>query len=302
MHVVGSSAKSERGKVVVTPNDEGSIVLQAKFISLEREEFLVTAQTDGVHIWNDAGTEHLSFVPAQECTKGSETTPDFFLRGIDSIAGSPYFFVGTCEGNMARIYFDGNKNADVEQVICSDNDCVVAVSCSSDSVLSAHDDGAAVLWDSERTSPDFQFNGPASCTAASLRANFVVVGYANGTVRVWRKTTRTLEHEIFAHARCVTALDMHPTLNMFATVGQDTCVHVWKIPDGAAAGKKNISEQQQDDEEDDGTKKKNVIQMSVVHTDNVEDALLTGVQFARDGSTDLAVSAYDLNQLVVWRG
>jgi hypothetical protein len=69
--VPGPGASGVKGKTVVTPNDEGSVLLQAKFISLEREEFLVTAQTNGIHIWNDAGTEHLSFIPAKDCTKGS---------------------------------------------------------------------------------------------------------------------------------------------------------------------------------------------------------------------------------------
>jgi WD40 repeat protein len=192
---------------------------------------------------------------------------------------------GTSEGNVARIYFDGNKTAEVEQVIRSEHDCVVAISCASDSVLSAHDDGAAVLWDSEDTKPRYQFNGPDSCTAASLRANFVVVAYANGSVRVWRRSTRILEHEIFAHARCVMGLAMHPSMNMFATVGLDTCVNVWKIPDSANAGEGEAA-----------------AMMSVVHSESVEDAMLTGVQFARDGSADLAVSSYDRNSLVIWRG
>ena len=62
------------------------------------------------------------------------------------------------------------------------------------------------------------------------RGDTVIGGFACGHIRVFRIGVKAAIVEISAHARCVTALAIHPSLPLFASVGEDTVLNVFNVP------------------------------------------------------------------------
>lgn len=89
--------------------------------------------------------------------------------------------------------------------------------------------------------------------------------------------------DVAAHSRCVVALDAHPTLPFFVSAGEDTLVHVFSLEQIRPAR----SEQSGN--------------LRLLFSSRREDAMLCGVCFARDGSNRIFATAYDRDELFVWK-
>jgi len=84
--------------------------------------------------------------------------------------------------------------------------------------------------------------------------------------------------EISAHSRNIGSIAFHPRLPVFASVGEDTFLHVWSLPDAEAKG---------------------TAEVELMFSSRADDALLCGVAFSEDGDKMVA-SAYDEPALLVW--
>jgi WD40 repeat protein len=164
-------------------------------------------------------------------------------------------------------------------------------------LVSADDSGTIVQWDAATLEPVATHAGAAAgvpVTCIAIRGDAIVAGYSDGHLRIFRaganKGARYMEAEIAAHARCVTALAMHPSRLTFASVGEDAVLNVWSLPELAA--------------DPAGGRAKVLLDM----TARIPDTILTGVQFASHGSAAAAsvphivVSAYDSHHLRVFLG
>lgn len=89
--------------------------------------------------------------------------------------------------------------------------------------------------------------------------------------------------DVAAHSRCVVALDAHPTLPFFVSAGEDTFVHVFSL------------------EQIRPTKSEQSGNLRLLFSSRREDAMLCGVRFARDGSNRILATAYDCDELFVWK-
>ena len=59
---------------------------------------------------------------------------------------------------------------------------------------------------------------------------YVVASYASGHLRVFNIRQQCLYIEAAAHSRAITGMDMHPSDNLFVTVGEDSILSVWSFP------------------------------------------------------------------------
>ena len=107
-------------------------------------------------------------------------------------------------------------------------------------------------------------------TALCLHGDNIVVGYISGHIRIFSAQMGQILFEIAAHGRCVTGLSAHPSKAEVSSCGEDQCLNVWSLPSARADA--------------------SVSSVELVYHDLVENALLTGMQWA-DGR--LYASAYD---------
>jgi WD40 repeat protein len=112
---------------------------------------------------------------------------------------------------------------------------------------------------------------------------------ASGVVSFVSLSTQRVYCELQAHSRFLSAMDLHPWRDVFATVAEDSTVGVWALPKesgggggepaGAGAG---------------------VVVRSLFAT-CWRDGMLTGVAFCGDRGDSLAVCAHDEVELCVWQ-
>ncbi|KAF8066185.1 Wdr54 [Scenedesmus sp. PABB004] len=117
----------------------------------------------------------------------------------------------------------------------------------------------------------------APCAGLAVRRGLVVAGRADGVLVLYDLRDGGLRAEIAAHACGLSALDVHPSRDVVATVAEDCTVAVWSLPvDGARAA----------------------CLLSAVAFHEV----LTGVAFCGAGDDSVAAVAYDGDALLLWRG
>lgn len=58
--------------------------------------------------------------------------------------------------------------------------------------------------------------------------------------RIYRVDLKELVVELSAHSRNINAISFHPRLPLFASVGEDTFVHLWSLPDSEAKGTNEV--------------------------------------------------------------
>jgi len=204
---------------------------------------------------------------------------------------------------------------------------VTAVAASSrgdDVVISCDERGQLRLWDLPSFTPKGRAEdkergvleagsevGGDPCTALELLgSDLAVAGFASGHVRLYEIASQFAKvAELQAHTRCVTGLAIDEEGLELATVSEDSYLHVWSLEaenggdaaaaDGGGEAKGGEAKAPGDDRS-----------LALNYSAYVADALLTGVQFvaAAPGAfrgnaaktTDLAVTAYDVDALSVW--
>lgn len=83
-------------------------------------------------------------------------------------------------------------------------------------LASGDDDGSVIQWDRAAGKPLKVHEGAGlPVTSLLVRGDLIVAGYASGHIRIFRAAASAeasvLEVEVAAHARCITALDWHPS-------------------------------------------------------------------------------------------
>lgn len=116
----------------------------------------------------------------------------------------------------------------------------------------------------------------APCVSLAVRKGFVIAGGMDGCVRIYNLKTGQLRHELVAHSRWLSAMDIHPSRDNIVTAAQDCTVGVWQLPIAGA---------------------KAACLMSACSLHDV----LTGVTFCGEENDDVAAVAYDADALVLWR-
>ena len=148
------------------------------------------------------------------------------------------------------------------------------------------------------------------CTSVVAKDGYAVASFTTGHIRLYDLTSKSLAVEIAAHARCITALDMHPSLDMvcgcgcgcgavavsvivalccttspvpvhrrfqFVAVSEGASLSLWSVP-GADKG---------------------ATEVELLFTKTIDDQMLTGVQFLKTSTPHIVTSAYDVTTLSV---
>ena len=287
------------------------VCTQAKWIQMGDSTHLILTTTSGFQVWNATGSNLLFFSPissmfdaiwkenaalggnadeSSAAIRGARDNRVEFLRGISAIAGSNRFAVGASTGDVF-IYELGGDGSEIafRHLLpagkCADASAITALASSPSHVVCADDNGSLAVWDVGTWQPLFNFGGVSSrslsesrgfpCTSVEIRGDTIFGAFATGHLRLFRLSGRSCVVEIAAHARCITALDLHPKLEILVSVGEDSLVNVWNFDlggDGAIGAELRLSH-------------------------SVKDSLLTGVQFAENGQ--IVASTYDREALVV---
>ena len=131
---------------------------------------------------------------------------------------------------------------------------------------------------------DVQAKSPVASVAA--RGDQVIAAEVRGVVSFISLSTQRVYCELQVHGRFLSAMDVHPRRDVFATVAEDSTLGVWTLPkEGSGESNGGIA----------------VEQVRSIFATNWADGMLTGVTFCGDRGDSLAVCAHDEMELCVWQ-
>lgn len=163
-----------------------------------------------------------------------------FFRGINFSSTMDCILVGTSWGDIIVEKLLGaaesSESYHPKPSLLGHKAAVTFIQSDDKYIYSADDTGVIIQWD-KQGDPLVKHNDAKGfpCTSLVLLKNIVIASYASGYLRIYgngnnNRDDRALQAEIGAHARCITALHVHPVLPIFASVGEDCVVNVWSLP------------------------------------------------------------------------
>ena len=227
---------------------------QVKAVTLGAETFFVLCTAESVHVFDDSGRtlRHARPLPgaaAVALPDGTEMAN--FARGVCSSCsedGRAQLCVGTANGSVLVMEYDGARFRDAA---CLDGHYQVPIadlgsevdsfrgSAPPDSagpravIASADDAGVVVAWraiTSDRFETMFWLQLESPVVAVAARGDQIVAAATSGRVSFISLRTQKVYCELQAHSRYLSALDMHPTQDVFATVAEDSTLAVYEPP------------------------------------------------------------------------
>ncbi|KAJ1447831.1 WD40-repeat-containing domain protein [Pelagophyceae sp. CCMP2097] len=282
-------------------------IFEVKLCTCHGVLVLVVATLGGVQLWQVGST--MRHLLCHALTNGDAESTSVFARGIAATQRGMNVCVG-CSTGALLVFDTSESDVDVRLARSAQaHGCpIAAVACApagADVVATADERGEVRLWDLPALTPSPSCaggvlalrtaNDALTCLALPT-ARLAVAGFASGHVRVYAAASGVggLLAELQAHTRCITALDVSVDGRTFATVGEDSYVHVWALDARGLAS----------DGEDKGQEVKSepAVLISRDFSESVDDALLTGVQFLVHGAGNahLSASAYDHEAIKLW--
>jgi len=264
------------------PYDDSAMVMQAKAIDLGGRSFLVVGTTKSIQIWSIA-TKSCMIVhdlPEHDMEGGSTSQ---FARGAAGISNERGNFVcvGTSMGILHVFAIGEGNNATHHCTLEGHEGAITAVASEvgeMKTLASADQNGKIVTWSSPNFDKESVFAADGNpVTGVVFKGTTIVASLASGTIRLVNAKTAVALAEIGAHSRIITAIDVHPVLDMFVTVAEDTFVNVWTMPN------------EETHEE-----------IKLCLNTRVENGFLTGVHFCGPQKTSIATVSYDLDKATVF--
>uniref|UniRef100_A0A7S1G9Z0 WD repeat-containing protein 54 beta-propeller domain-containing protein n=1 Tax=Bicosoecida sp. CB-2014 TaxID=1486930 RepID=A0A7S1G9Z0_9STRA len=255
-------------------------VTQVKWVQVEGTWFLFICSAQGFQIVDSTGKRSLQFFNMASAAAASDDTVGS-CRGVTGVPGSPSVCVGCYNGQILVWALSGRSSFTQSQVLEGHADAIVSLGASADWMVSGDRGGTVCVWSATALTRHcaFEEGGGFPATSVGVKRGVAIAAFASGHVRLFDIAGKRLTTEIAAHARCITALDVHPTRNSFATVGEDAVMNVWALPDGEDKGSADVT---------------------LEICSPVPDRLLAGVAFLL--SEDAVVAAtYDTHSLPFWR-
>lgn len=266
-------------------------VMQVAWCTVAGQSLLVIATRAGFSVWSSDASKQLFSLTHSALGIHTDDTLYHFCRGICAIPSTDQLCIGTSWGDILIATVTGEA-VSMGTPLRGHRAAINCIAADEKSIISGDDTGAIHVWDVPTMSYRLGYEGAGfPCTSIAVRGDIAIAGFASGYIRIYRvlisAAGKPMHHEveIAAHARCVNAVDLHPTQYTFASVGEDCVVNVWSLPEMHSANKTRPS-----------------LDMTV----RIADALLTGVQFARHAGKGavphIVVTAYDSHLLRVFWG
>lgn len=261
--------------------------------------FVVITTEAGVQVWdrNAMALLHVWVLPAQP--DASTSNHSAFARGVAinvTNSGDASICFGTSSGSLYAMVLteEGKFKAPVE--FKHHSSPITAVGSAYQSrqgrwtedlgcnVVTADESGAIAVWEGLSSGSGgytvmhtiAAAAGGAPAVSLAVRSDFVIAARLDGTVQLYGLRDGKLRADIAAHSRFLSAMDIHPTKDLIVTVAEDCTLNVWALPIGGAKGDC-------------------VLSVCWLH------AALTGVAFCGPTSDDLAVVAYDTDEVHIYK-
>ena len=235
----------------------------------------------GAQIWSSDGSKMLFLVD----TKASEGEMDVSMKGIASSLN--FIFIGGSNGIISVISEKDHKFELVHEIRTSERCEITCLFATDQLLLAGNEKGDLFIYKITSSFEELcKFVGFGfMVTSVLLEESVAVAAYSSGHIRIFRlslsrfgrRGMNELAIELCAHCRCINALALYSSKNIFASCGEDQMLNIWEL--SSFTGSEAIS-------------------VKLIFNEKVDNRLLTGVTFFGDGR--LAVVAYDDDKFLLF--
>jgi hypothetical protein len=280
------TGKSSVKETTLKPRLPESKVIQVKWCHIGGRDYLVVGSGAGLAVYDESVSSSVFVMELASQDVPIQDPEAAFVRGITAVPSTSHICAGSSTGHIFVLSVNGESielDTTIKPHADDENAATSAMACSKSWVVAASDSGSVQIFDATN---DFQlsarFPGTAPCTSVCTTGDVLVAGYTTGHLRLYRLSTKVIFAEIGAHTRAVTAIDAHPELSQFVSVGEDSIINVWQIAtvDESKGGEDPL--------------------VSVLFTATSADSLLTGVAFSRNGTSNLLTTSYDQKRVRIF--
>ncbi|CAF2983912.1 unnamed protein product [Rotaria socialis] len=253
-------------------------VIQAAFINLPIRNLLVLACTKSVQIYELDGTTNLH-IHMLDKNNTNKTESSIYARGIAGI-GQNLLCVGNHQGEILVFNIPPKGNNIFLKETIHGHQFGITYLVSNANLLISSDTSGVILIKNIRTMSrinEIQSINESGVTSLSMWNNCIVASYANGMIHLFDPENAQICGSIAAHARCINAIDCNEQ-GLLASVGDDCYVRIWKLSGDAES-----------------------LQISHECNYHLDNSQLVGVKFLNLSRADLAISAYDSNDIIILR-
>ncbi|GLC46400.1 WD repeat-containing protein 54 [Pleodorina starrii] len=263
--------------------------------------FLVIATDAGLQIWDKTIT-HLTHVCPLPSAGASEVAARnaYFARGVAiNVAndGTPHIAFGTSGGAVFALALsesDGKFGSVPVALPRHHKSPITAIGSAYQSrqgkwtedlgcnLVTCDEEGGIAVWQAQHSGAggfslltSIKPTGQPAVSVA-VRRDLIVAARLDGAVQLYGLRDGLLRADLGAHSRFISAMDIHPTKDIIATVSEDCSLGVWALPIGGAKAECLLS----------------TCWMN---------AMLTGVAFCGPTNDDVAVVAYDTDEVHVYK-
>ncbi|XP_055349003.1 WD repeat-containing protein 54-like isoform X2 [Paramacrobiotus metropolitanus] len=254
------------------------VIFQIKIFPYNGKTVLIALSTHGPYI---AFGEELEPIPSFTIEEIRPNTEWSMYISV-GILGEDVICMGNCHGQIQILQIQAaNKENIVPLNVLQTTSRSKILLLRTDPVGLVAVDSLGKLWSWTVEKEPALKGVPVGLTALTncmeLTEAFIVLGFSNGSLRLFFRESGCLYCEAYAHASAITAMTFCPKSSVLLSVGEDSYVRVWQLH-----------------EELDNSKFQHV-QNTVV-----EDMRLCGVQFLNVDGSHFGVVGYDRNELVIF--
>lgn len=268
--------------VTEVPLIKKSQIFTARICSFSEQNVLVVASEDGAEFWNLG----MQLIRITFLSNGSDSDEKIFSIGVSRFQTKTcnLIAVGNSLGQVDLYKLE--RGAVVKHSTLDQSPHTSCISCISESPATARApllavgdlSGVVSVWNENLTCLS-RVNIGEPCTAIkfSRDGTEVIASFACGHIRVFDAESGVKKYEIAAHTRSINAIDVHPKEDLLATVGEDSCICVWKLPASNGGGDRDVK---------------------MVFSEVKRDTIWSGVQFG--GYSTLLAIPYENPSLYSW--
>mmetsp|Transcript_13019 Transcript_13019/g.45767 ORF Transcript_13019/g.45767 Transcript_13019/m.45767 type:complete len:336 (-) Transcript_13019:294-1301(-) len=270
--------------------DGESTIMQVKVLAAGDLTIIVAGTIGGVvKIW-DAETLRLITTYTLPMRQEMQVDRQNYAKGIEIVKTSQGYslIVGTNFGNLHVFVKEGVSflHENVQEEVHKDPIADIATNGKEGDLTVegcrfavADEAGNISVWSVAPLIPILSFKAVGeSLTAVCMRNDLVIASTMLGKILIFSQTSEALTCEISAHTRSITAICMHPTRDLVASVSEDTYINIWNL---------------------EGLDSKEI---EAIKSISVKDLMICGVQFFGDEPSNVAALGYDVEAIHVISG
>ncbi|GFR46250.1 hypothetical protein Agub_g7799 [Astrephomene gubernaculifera] len=278
----------------------GDVIHSVTACSHNAFAFIVLATDAGVQIW-DSSAYHLLYVaplPAAASLDVSLRHSTFARAAAINVAadGTPHVVFGSSSGSLFCLPLnerEGRFKGAPAALPAHHKSPITAIGSAYQSrqgkwtedlgcnLVTCDEEGGIAVWEALSIGPGYKLltSIPPSGTpvvSVAVRRDIVVAARLDGAVQLYGLRDGKLRADMGSASRLLSSMAIHPTKDIIATAAEDGSLHVWALPIG-------------------GAKADLLLSVCWMH------AVLTGVAFCGPTSDDVAVVAYDTDEVHVYK-